>query len=225
MIWWRCVKRPLQVFKMKGWSGQNTGCWVYSTMKYYGTVCGKWSFFSGLLFWLFYMIYDLLWIPLIIRPHLLLLYCLQSWPRQSLHQPGRPGPTHHRDGPRPSGHVCQWAQEDHSPSSPGLWKCWNRCRQTQQTAPCWISYLCCFLPISVVDLTGGVIPPDAVLVFDVLLLDIWNAEDKVQIRTLSKPASCNRTSVVSDYIRYHYNGTLLSGEAFDSRWGCSAVWF
>ncbi|XP_034566734.1 peptidyl-prolyl cis-trans isomerase FKBP10 [Notolabrus celidotus] len=64
--------------------------------------------------------------------------------------------------------------------------------------------------------TGGVIPPDAVLVYDVLLLDVWNEEDKVQTRTLSKPASCNRSAVASDYIRYHYNGTLLSGEAFDS---------
>lgn len=64
--------------------------------------------------------------------------------------------------------------------------------------------------------TGGVIPPDAVLVYDVLLLDIWNTEDKVQIRSLGKPASCNRTTVASDFIRYHYNGTLLSGEAFDS---------
>ncbi|KAA8585367.1 hypothetical protein FQN60_004061 [Etheostoma spectabile] len=64
--------------------------------------------------------------------------------------------------------------------------------------------------------TGGVIPPDAVLVYDVLLLDIWNTQDKVQIRTLSKPASCNRTTVASDFVRYHYTGTLLSGEAFGS---------
>ncbi|XP_018516078.1 LOW QUALITY PROTEIN: peptidyl-prolyl cis-trans isomerase FKBP10 [Lates calcarifer] len=64
--------------------------------------------------------------------------------------------------------------------------------------------------------TGGVIPADAVLVYDVLLLDIWNPEDKVQIRTISKPESCNRTTVASDFVRYHYNGTLLSGEAFDS---------
>uniref|UniRef100_A0AAQ6AIQ1 peptidylprolyl isomerase n=1 Tax=Amphiprion ocellaris TaxID=80972 RepID=A0AAQ6AIQ1_AMPOC len=64
--------------------------------------------------------------------------------------------------------------------------------------------------------TGGVIPPDAVLVYDVLLLDIWNADDKVQIRTLGRPAACNRTTAASDFIRYHYNGTLLSGEAFDS---------
>ncbi|XP_029293467.1 peptidyl-prolyl cis-trans isomerase FKBP10 [Cottoperca gobio] len=64
--------------------------------------------------------------------------------------------------------------------------------------------------------TGGVIPPDAVLVYDVLLLDMWNTEDKVEIRTLGKPASCNRTTVASDFVRYHYNGTLLSGAAFDS---------
>uniref|UniRef100_A0A8C9ZVZ4 peptidylprolyl isomerase n=1 Tax=Sander lucioperca TaxID=283035 RepID=A0A8C9ZVZ4_SANLU len=64
--------------------------------------------------------------------------------------------------------------------------------------------------------TGGVIPPDAVLVYDVLLLDIWNTQDTVQIRTLSKPASCNRTTVASDFVRYHYNGTLLSGAAFGS---------
>ncbi|KAM4716772.1 peptidyl-prolyl cis-trans isomerase FKBP10-like [Anableps anableps] len=64
--------------------------------------------------------------------------------------------------------------------------------------------------------TGGLIPPDATLVYDILLLDIWNTEDKVQIRTISKPGICRRTTAVSDFIRYHYNGTLLSGEAFDS---------
>lgn len=64
--------------------------------------------------------------------------------------------------------------------------------------------------------TGGVIPPDAILVYDVLLLDVWNAEDQVEIRIMFKPPSCNRTTAPSDFIRYHYNGTLLSGEAFDS---------
>lgn len=66
--------------------------------------------------------------------------------------------------------------------------------------------------------SGGIIPPDAVLVYDVLLLDIWNEKDKVEIRTLDKPASCRRTTAASDFVRYHYNGTLLSGELFDSRW-------
>lgn len=73
---------------------------------------------------------------------------------------------------------------------------------------------CCALPRGTL---GGVIPPDAVLVYDILLLDVWNTEDKVEIRTISKPAGCNRAAVASDFLRYHYNGTLLNGDAFDSR--------
>lgn len=88
---------------------------------------------------------------------------------------------------------------------------------THETALCQLRHPCWFAPLCAVCLTGGVIPPDAVLVYDVLLLDVWNAEDKVDIRTISKPASCNRTTVASDFVRYHYNGTLLSGAAFDSR--------
>ncbi|KAL6103202.1 fkbp10 [Pungitius sinensis] len=72
--------------------------------------------------------------------------------------------------------------------------------------------------------SDGVVPPDAVLVFDILLLDIWNAEDKVQVRTISKPDSCRRTTVASDFVRYHYNGTLLSGEAFDSSYSRNATY-
>ncbi|KAG2460734.1 FKB10 isomerase, partial [Polypterus senegalus] len=65
---------------------------------------------------------------------------------------------------------------------------------------------------------GSVIPPDATLYFDVHMLDIWNIEDKVQIHTLYKPAECNRTVESSDFVRYHYNGTLLDGTEFDSRY-------
>lgn len=61
------------------------------------------------------------------------------------------------------------------------------------------------------------IPPDTTLVFDVLLLDLWNTDDKVQIRTLSKPEDCKRTVVPTDFLRYHYNGTLLNGTIFDTR--------
>ncbi|CAL8314335.1 unnamed protein product [Arctogadus glacialis] len=64
--------------------------------------------------------------------------------------------------------------------------------------------------------TGGVIPPDAVLVFDILLLDIWSSDDKVQISTISKPEKCKRTVEASDYVRYHYNGSLLSGTYIDT---------
>uniref|UniRef100_F7HEF9 peptidylprolyl isomerase n=1 Tax=Macaca mulatta TaxID=9544 RepID=F7HEF9_MACMU len=63
---------------------------------------------------------------------------------------------------------------------------------------------------------SGVIPPNSVLHFDVLLMDIWNSEDQVQIHTYFKPPSCPRTIQVSDFVRYHYNGTFLDGTLFDS---------
>ena len=72
--------------------------------------------------------------------------------------------------------------------------------------------------VTTVPLEGGVIPPDAVLVFDILLLDIWSSDDKVQISTISKPEKCKRTVEASDYVRYHYNGSLLSGTYIDTRW-------
>ncbi|XP_020391048.1 peptidyl-prolyl cis-trans isomerase FKBP9 [Rhincodon typus] len=60
------------------------------------------------------------------------------------------------------------------------------------------------------------IPPDATLFFDVLMLDIWNPEDKVKIEVHYKPENCSRIVQVSDFVRYHYNGTLLDGTFFDS---------
>ncbi|MBN3283054.1 FKB10 isomerase, partial [Polyodon spathula] len=68
---------------------------------------------------------------------------------------------------------------------------------------------------------GSVIPPDAVLVFDVVLLDIWNKDDQVQTTTVYKPEDCKRTVQNSDFVRYHYNGTLLDGTPFESRQGHS----
>ncbi|XP_077051663.1 peptidyl-prolyl cis-trans isomerase FKBP10 isoform X1 [Siphateles boraxobius] len=63
---------------------------------------------------------------------------------------------------------------------------------------------------------GSVIPPDATLVFDVLLLDLWNKEDKVQIRMLYRQQKCKRTVMPTDFVRYHYNGSLLVGNVFES---------
>uniref|UniRef100_A0A3B3QAQ0 peptidylprolyl isomerase n=1 Tax=Paramormyrops kingsleyae TaxID=1676925 RepID=A0A3B3QAQ0_9TELE len=63
---------------------------------------------------------------------------------------------------------------------------------------------------------GRVIPPDATLVFDLILLDLWNLQDEVEMRILRKPKSCRRAAQASDFIRYHYNGTLLDGSSFDS---------
>lgn len=65
---------------------------------------------------------------------------------------------------------------------------------------------------------AGVIPPNSVLHFDVLLVDLWNSEDEVQVQTYFKPEKCPRTVQVSDFVRYHYNGTFLDGTLFDSRY-------
>ncbi|GCB80731.1 hypothetical protein scyTo_0016370 [Scyliorhinus torazame] len=62
----------------------------------------------------------------------------------------------------------------------------------------------------------NVIPPDTTLYFDVILHDIWNHDDKVQMKTVYKPTACKRTVQNTDYVRYHYNGTLLNGTLFDS---------
>ncbi|CAI5788147.1 peptidyl-prolyl cis-trans isomerase FKBP9 [Podarcis lilfordi] len=63
---------------------------------------------------------------------------------------------------------------------------------------------------------SGVIPANSVLHFDVLLIDLWNSEDQVHIQTYYKPENCTRTIQVSDFVRYHYNGTFLDGTLFDS---------
>uniref|UniRef100_A0A672HKP1 peptidylprolyl isomerase n=1 Tax=Salarias fasciatus TaxID=181472 RepID=A0A672HKP1_SALFA len=63
---------------------------------------------------------------------------------------------------------------------------------------------------------GTIIPPDAILHFDVLLLDVWNPDDGVQTNTYHTPPVCSRKVEVSDFVRYHYNGTLLDGTLFDS---------
>ncbi|XP_011385226.2 peptidyl-prolyl cis-trans isomerase FKBP10-like [Pteropus vampyrus] len=64
---------------------------------------------------------------------------------------------------------------------------------------------------------AGLIPPDATLYFDVVLLDVWNQADTVQVSTLLRPPHCPRMVQESDFVRYHYNGTLLDGTAFDTR--------
>lgn len=39
----------------------------------------------------------------------------------------------------------------------------------------------------------------------------------MQTNTYHTPAACSRKVEVSDFVRYHYNGTLLDGTLFDSR--------
>lgn len=40
----------------------------------------------------------------------------------------------------------------------------------------------------------------------------------MQVNTYHTPTTCSRKVEVSDFVRYHYNGTLLDGTLFDSRW-------
>ena len=61
------------------------------------------------------------------------------------------------------------------------------------------------------------IPPQASLVFHVLLIDVHNPKDTVQLETLELPPGCVRRAVAGDFMRYHYNGSLMDGTLFDSR--------
>ncbi|XP_018412102.1 PREDICTED: peptidyl-prolyl cis-trans isomerase FKBP10 isoform X2 [Nanorana parkeri] len=70
----------------------------------------------------------------------------------------------------------------------------------------------------------GMIPADATLYFDIILVDVWNKKDDIQIATLEKPSNCNRTVQDSDFVRYHYNGTLLDGTYFDSSYSRSSTY-
>lgn len=67
------------------------------------------------------------------------------------------------------------------------------------------------------------IPPHASLVFHILLIDVHNPKDTVQLETLELPAGCVRRAVAGDFMRYHYNGSLMDGTLFDSRSG-GLVW-
>ncbi|KAG8446685.1 hypothetical protein GDO86_014224 [Hymenochirus boettgeri] len=70
----------------------------------------------------------------------------------------------------------------------------------------------------------GMIPADATLYFDLLLQDIWNNNDEVQIISINKPIQCTRGVKDSDFVRYHYNGTLLDGTHFDSSYSRSSTY-
>lgn len=63
---------------------------------------------------------------------------------------------------------------------------------------------------------GDVVPPDTTLVFDIHLLDLWNKADMVVTKTITTPKDCKRSVMRTDFVRYHFNGTLLDGTIFDS---------
>uniref|UniRef100_UPI0037E95440 peptidyl-prolyl cis-trans isomerase FKBP10 n=1 Tax=Semicossyphus pulcher TaxID=241346 RepID=UPI0037E95440 len=63
---------------------------------------------------------------------------------------------------------------------------------------------------------GDTVPADATLVFDVHLLDVWNKADMIVTKTVTTPKDCKRSVMRTDFVRYHFNGTLLDGTVFDS---------
>ncbi|KAM7381589.1 hypothetical protein PAMA_012431 [Pampus argenteus] len=63
---------------------------------------------------------------------------------------------------------------------------------------------------------GDVVPTDTTLVFNVHLLDLWNKADLVVTKTITTPKDCKRSVMRTDFVRYHFNGTLLDGTIFDS---------
>lgn len=66
--------------------------------------------------------------------------------------------------------------------------------------------------------SGSDIPGQASLVFDVVLLDLHNPRDGIAVTNQQLPESCTRKTVAGDFVRYHYNGSLLDGTFFDSRY-------
>lgn len=58
---------------------------------------------------------------------------------------------------------------------------------------------------------GDVIPPSAVVVFDIHIIDFHNPKDTVGIEVTFKPELCNDTTAANDLVHYHYNCTLVDG--------------
>lgn len=75
----------------------------------------------------------------------------------------------------------------------------------------------CLISFTIKYSVGSDIPGQASLVFDVVLLDLHNPNDEITVEVHSLPDSCKRKSKEGDFMRYHYNGTLLDGTFFDSR--------
>uniref|UniRef100_A0A4W6BRB7 peptidylprolyl isomerase n=1 Tax=Lates calcarifer TaxID=8187 RepID=A0A4W6BRB7_LATCA len=62
--------------------------------------------------------------------------------------------------------------------------------------------------------TGAVGLLNTTLVFDIHLLDLWNKADLVITKTITTPKDCKRSVMRTDFVRYHFNGTLLDGTLF-----------
>lgn len=62
----------------------------------------------------------------------------------------------------------------------------------------------------------GNIPGSAVLVFDIHVIDFHNPSDSISVTSHYKPPDCSVLSKKGDYLKYHYNASLLDGTLLDS---------
>lgn len=67
-----------------------------------------------------------------------------------------------------------------------------------------------------VHLSGSKIPGSAVLVFDIHIIDFHNPSDSTEVTITYKPDECEKQTRKGDFIKYHYNASLLDGTPIDS---------
>lgn len=54
------------------------------------------------------------------------------------------------------------------------------------------------------------------LVFDVHIIDFHNPSDTTEITVTEKVGECEKKTKKGDFIKYHYNATLMDGTPIDS---------
>lgn len=65
-------------------------------------------------------------------------------------------------------------------------------------------------------LPGSKIPGSAVLVFDVHIIDFHNPSDNAVVNVTHKPEECEKKTKKGDFVKYHYNASLMDGSSIDS---------
>lgn len=63
---------------------------------------------------------------------------------------------------------------------------------------------------------GSKIPGSAVLVFDVHIIDFHNPSDSTNITVTHKPEECAKETKKGDFVKYHYNASLMDGSSIDA---------
>lgn len=64
--------------------------------------------------------------------------------------------------------------------------------------------------------SGSKIPGSAVLVFDVHIIDFHNPSDITEITVTKTAEDCEKKTKKGDFVKYHYNASLMDGTAIDS---------